>query len=172
MSIITNYILPLIVFFIVIYGFLKKNDVYDSFVSGVVDGMKVIIDIFPVILAMMLAINILTKSGALNFLLSFFSPVISFFNIPTDIFAIMFLRPISSSSSLVIVNNIFSTFGPDSYIGRLASVMQGCTDTTIYILSLYFGSIGIKNSRYALFNGLFADIVGMIASIILVNLLF
>ena len=84
----------------------------------------------------------------------------------------MFLRPISGSSSLVLVNDIFTSYGPDTYIGRLASVLQGCTDTTIYVLSLYFGSVGIKKTRYALFNGLFADIMGIIASIVFVNLLF
>lgn len=146
--------------------------VYDAFLEGVKEGVQTCIEIFPVLLSMIFAINILLKSGFLNYFLGFLSPILNRLNIPNDIVPLMLLRPISGSSSLVLVNDIFVKYGPDSYIGRLASVLQGCTDTTIYILSLYFGSIGVKKTRYALFNGLFADLIGIIASLIFVNLLF
>lgn len=169
---ITDFIIPISALLIIVYGVKKKVAVYDVFVEGAKDGIQTCIEIFPVLLTMIFAINILLKSNVLGVLFSFLSPVFSFFNIPEDIVPLIFLRPISGSSSLVLVNDIFTSFGPDSYIGRLASVLQGCTDTTIYVLSLYFGSVGIKKTRYALFNGLFADLIGIIASIVFVNLLF
>ena len=89
-----------------------------------------------------------------------------------EILPLAIVRPISGSASLAYLNNIFSTYGPDSFIGLLGSVIQGCTDTTLYVVSLYFGCIGIKKIRYSLFASLFADLVGIIASIIIVNLLF
>lgn len=169
---ITDFIIPIIALFIIVYGVKKNIAVYDVFIEGAKDGIQTCIEIFPVLLTMIFAINILLKSNVLDVFFSLLSPLFKALNIPKDIVPLMFLRPISGSSSLVLVNDIFTNYGPDSYIGRLASVLQGCTDTTIYILSLYFGSIGIKKTRYALFNGLFADIMGIIASIVFVNLLF
>lgn len=169
---VTDFIMPLIALIIIVYGVKNKVQVYDAFIEGAKEGIETCIEIFPVLLTMIFAISILVNSNILNFVFSFLSPVFSKFNIPSDIVPLMFLRPISGSSSLVLVSDIFANFGPDSYIGRLASVLQGCTDTTIYVLSLYFGSVGIKKTRYALFNGLFADLVGIIASVILVNILF
>lgn len=169
---VTDFIMPLIALIIIVYGVKNKVQVYDAFIEGAKEGIETCIEIFPVLLTMIFAISILVNSNILNFVFSFLSPVFSKLNIPSDIVPLMFLRPISGSSSLVLVNDIFAKFGPDSYIGRLASVLQGCTDTTIYVLSLYFGSVGIKKTRYALFNGLFADLVGIIASVILVNILF
>lgn len=91
---------------------------------------------------------------------------------PIEVLTMALMRPISGSSTLAILNNIFTASGPDSFVGRLASVIQGSTDTTLYILTLYFGSIGIKKTRYALKAGLFADIIGIIASILVVTLFF
>lgn len=121
---------------------------------------------------MIFAINIFTNSGFLDYFLSFISKVFNIINFPAAVFPIAIIRPISSSASLAYLNNIFKLYGPDSYIGLLSSVMQGCTDTTFYIISLYFGSVGIKKIKYSLFAGLCADLIGIVASIILVNLLY
>ena len=131
-----------------------------------------ITSLFPTYMAMILAINLFINSGFLDFILSLFKPIFNFINIPIEILPLAIVRPISGSASLAYLNNIFTTHGPDSFIGLLSSVMQGCTDTTMYIITLYFGSIGIKKIRYSLFVGLCADLIGIIASIIIVNLIF
>lgn len=160
------------VVFIVFYGFIKKVDVYDTFIEGVKESFSMITNLFPTFIAMILAINLFINSGFLDFILSFLKPIFDLISVPVEIFPLALVRPISGSASLAYLNNIFSTYGPDSFIGLLGSVLQGCTDTTLYVISLYFGSIGIKKIRYSLFAGLFADLIGIIASIIIVNLFF
>lgn len=166
---ISNYIIPILVFILIFYGFFKGIDVYDSFIKGSKESFNMIFEIFPYLLGMMVAINLFINSGFLGYLSKFIEP---FINIPTDIIPMALMRPISGSSTLAILNNIFSNHGPDSFIGRLASVIQGSTDTTFYVMTLYYGSIGIKKIRYSMFAGLFADLVGITASILLVKFLF
>lgn len=160
------------VLFIILYGFLKKVDVYDTFIEGVKESFSMIYNLFPTFIAMILAVNLFTNSGFLDFLISLINPFLSVFNIPGEIFPLALVRPISSSASLAYLNTIFAKFGPDSFIGLLGSVIQGCTDTTFYIISLYFGSIGIKKIRHSMFAALFADLVGIVVSIIVVNMFF
>lgn len=131
-----------------------------------------ITSLFPTFIAMILAINLFINSGFLDFILSLLKPLFDLIKVPVEILPIAIVRPISGSASLAYLNNIFTTHGPDSFIGLLSSVMQGCTDTTFYVITLYFGSIGIKKIRYSLFAGLCADLIGITASIITVNLLF
>ncbi len=170
MIFISNLIIPLMLLVIMIYGMIKKVNVYDEFINGASESFSMIIKIFPCFLAMILGINIFLKSGILNLFLDLLKPIFKSF--PIDIFPMALMRPISGSSTLAILNNIYSLYGPDSFIGRLGSVIQGSTDTTFYVITLYFGSIGIKKIRYALWAGLFADLVGIIMSLIIVNMLF
>ena len=128
--------------------------------------------LFPTFIAMILAINLFINSGFLDFVLSLLKPLFDLIKVPVEILPIAIVRPISGSASLAYLNSIFQAYGPDSFIGLLSSVMQGCTDTTFYVITLYFGSIGIKKIRYSLFAGLCADLIGITASIIIVNLLF
>ncbi len=160
------------VVFIVVYGFIKKIDIYDTFIEGVKESFSCILNLFPTFIAMILAVNLFINSGVLDFILSFFSPLFTLIKVPVEILPLALVRPISGSASLAYLNSIFATHGPDSFLGLLGSVIQGCTDTTFYVITLYFGSIGIKKIRYSLFASLFADLVGIIASIIIVNLLF
>lgn len=160
------------VVFIIIYGFSKKIDIYDIFIEGVKESFSMILNLFPTFIAMILAINLFIDSGFLDFVLSFLKPLFDLIKVPVEILPLAIVRPISGSASLAYLNNIFATHGPDSFIGLLSSVLQGCTDTTLYVISLYFGSIGIKKIRYSLFAGLCADLIGIVASIIIVNLLF
>lgn len=157
---------------IVLHGFIKKIDIYDTFIEGVKESFGMIKNLFPTYIAMILAINLFINSGFLDFVLSLFKPLFNLINIPVEILPLAIVRPISGSASLAYLNNIFSIHGPDSFIGLLSSVIQGCTDTTMYIITLYFGSIGIKKIRYSLFAGLCADLIGITASIIIVNLFF
>lgn len=131
-----------------------------------------ILNLFPTFIAMILAVNLFINSGFLPAILEYLRPFLAFLKIPVEILPLAIIRPISGSASLAYLNNIYSTHGPDSFLGLLGSVMQGSTDTTFYVISLYFGSIGIKKIRYSLIAGLFADLIGIIASIIVVNLLF
>lgn len=157
---------------IIIYGYIKKVDIYDTFIEGVKESFSMVGNLFPTFLAMILAVNLFINSGVLNYVLSLLSPIFSRLNVPIEVLPLAIIRPISGSASLAYLNNIYAKFGPDSFIGFLGSVMQGCTDTTFYVISLYFGSIGIKKIRYSMFAGLMADLIGIIASIIIVNMIF
>ena len=172
MNKISNLIIPIMVLSVVIYGIYKKINIYDVFIEGAKESFEMIFTIFPYLLGMMLAINLFLHSNFLEIISNFISPVLDLIGIPFDIVPMAIMRPISGSSSLAILNNIYTDFGPDSFIGKLASTIQGSTDTTFYVLTLYFGSIGIKKIRYSLIAGLFADLIGIIASIIIVKLAF
>lgn len=162
-----NYIIPVIVIIIITYGIYKKVDIFDNFLLGVKEGLKLSINLFPTIFAMILAINLLLNSGIIYDIGRLFSKSNNIM-----LFPLMILRSISGSASLTYLNELFSKYGPDSFIGRIASVMQGSTDTTIYIISLYFSSIGIKKINYSLVVGLLADLISIVLSIFMVKLLF
>lgn len=170
MKIISYILIPLMIMGIIIYGFYKKVDIYSAFIEGAKEGIKSVINIFPFTISMVFAVNIFLHSGILERIFSVFSFLSNTIN--PSIFPMMFLRPISGSASLVIMSDIFKTLGPDSFIGRLASTIQGSTDTTFYVITLYFGSVGITRIRYALKAGLFADLIGIIMSFVFVYLLF
>lgn len=165
-----NYIVPMLVVIIIVYGIYKKVDIFDTFLIGVKEGIKVSINLFPTIFAMIIAISVLTNSNVISDLCSFLSFFFDKFGFPSEVFPLAVLRPISGSSSLVVLSDILSRYGPDSFIGRVASVMQGSTDTTIYIVGLYFASAGIKKIKYSLVVGLLADFISVILSIIMVKI--
>lgn len=171
MQFIANLLIPLITIIVIAYGIYKKTDVFDSFIKGVEEGLCVSIKIFPTIMAMIIAINLLINSNVIMDLIKFLRPVLNFFRFPSEILPIALLRPISSSASLVIMNDILKVYGPDSYLGYIASIIQGSTDTTIYILGMYFSSVGIKKIRYSLIAGLLADLICVITAVIIVNLM-
>ena len=168
----SQLIIPIMVFGIIGYGLIKKVNIYDVFIEGSKESYDMVLSMFPCMLAMIFGVNIFIKSGVLEYIFSYFQNILDIINIPLEVIPMAIMRPISGSSSLAILNTILQTFGPDSYAGRLGSVIQGSTDTTFYILTLYFGSIGIKKIRYSLIAGLFADIVGIVAAVIIVNLMF
>ena len=163
----SNLIIPLMVLFVIVYGFIKKVNLYDTFVSGAKESFDMVLKLFPPLLAMIFAINIFVNSDVLKIL-----EFINIFKIPQEILTMSIMRPISGTSSLAILANIYSKFTPDGYIGTLASFIQGSTDTTLYVITLYFGSIGIKKIRYALWAGLLADLVAIIISLLVVTYLF
>lgn len=172
MNTLSKIVIPIFVVFVIFYGFKKHVSIYDAFLEGAKEGLMISFNIFPSIIAMVFAINIFLDSNFVYEVLGFFSPILEFVNIPLEIMPMALLRPISGTATLVIMNDVFINFGPDSYIGRLASVLQGCTDTTIYVLALYFGSIGIKKTRYSLPVGLFADLVGITVAFLITMLFF
>jgi len=169
---ISSLIIPLMVLFIILYGIIRKVNIYDEFLVGSTESFGMILKIFPCLLAMILGINIFLKCGILDLLSNVLEPIFSYIKIPIQVLPMMIMRPISGTSTLAILNNLLIDFGPDSIIGTLGSIIQGSTDTTFYVITLYFGSIGIKKIRYALWAGLFADLIGITASIIITNILF
>ncbi len=157
------------VFIIVIYGLLKKIDLYEAFVEGSKEAFKMGFTIFPNLLAMILSVNVLINSGFLKWFVSLF---ISNLKLPIELISLIVTKPISGSASLALLNTIYNKYGVDSFFSLLASAIQGCTDTTFYVIALYYGSIGIKKTRYALATSLFGDFVGILTSIILCYMLF
>lgn len=172
MNMLSKIVIPLFVVLVIMYGFKKKINVYDSFLEGAKEGLYITFNIFPAVIAMVFAINIFLDSNFIYFFLNSFKNIFAYLNIPLEIMPMALLRPVSGTASLAIMNDIFIKFGPDSYLGRLASILQGCTDTTIYVLALYFSSIGIKKIRYSLAVGLFADLVGITVAFLLTMILF
>lgn len=171
MNILSKIIIPLFVLLVIFYGVKKHVNVYEAFLSGAKEGLITVFNIAPTIIAMVFAVNIFLDSGFLEGILSFLKPFFTS-KIPMDIIPMALLRPISGTASLAIMNGIFANFGPDSFVGRLASTLQGCTDTTIYVLALYFGSIKVTKTRYALKVGLFADLCGIIAAFVITSIFF
>lgn len=172
METVSLIILPIIVLSILITAFIKKVNIYDKFLEGAKEGLIMTFKIAPNIFAMIFAVNIFIKSSFLSDIFSFITPVLTKMNLTSEIIPMCFLRSISGTSTLGIMANIFETYGPDSIMGYLASIIQGSSDTTFYVIALYFGSVGITKSRYALKAGLFADLIGIIVSFILVSFFF
>ena len=163
----TNIIIPLIVLYIISYGFIKNINIYDEFIKGVEEGLKLVLSIFPTIFAMSVAVNILINSNIINYIITYIKIPL----IPKELIPLAIMRPISGSSSFLILDNILKNIGPDTLTGKIASVMQGSTDTTIYILALYFSSVSIKKTKYALVVGLLTDMIAIVLSIIIVKYL-
>jgi spore maturation protein B len=164
---ISKIIIPLITIIVIIYGLIKKVDIYNEFLEGVKEGLHLSLDIFPSMFAMIISVTVLVKSNIITDLTSLIN--INLF--PKEILPIAILRPISSSSSLMILNSILSRYGPDSMVGKIASIITGSTDTTIYIIGMYYASVKIKKIKHSLVVGLLADLTCVIISIIIVNIL-
>lgn len=172
MSNFSNYIIPIIVITIVLHGAFKGLDVFSLFLDGARKGFGTALGIAPALIALILAINMLRSSGALNVLCSFMSPLASLLSIPKELIPQMILSPISGSGSVGIFEAILKQHKPDSYIGRCASVMMGSTETTFYTTAIYYGSVGIKKSRHTIPSALCADFTSFIISSRMVRLFF
>ncbi|MDO4731845.1 MAG: spore maturation protein [Clostridia bacterium] len=172
MSNIGSYAVVFIILFIIIFGLIKRIPVFDIFVDGARQGINSSLSILPSLVGLICAISMFKTSGALDLLANFVSPVMSFFQIPEQLLPLMLLRPVSGSGSIALCDNIFSEYGPDSLIGRMACVMMGSTETTFYAITVYFGSVGIKKTRHTIIAALLADMTGYIVSVILINLSF
>lgn len=171
-SLISLWLIPLIIGFILLYATFKKVPTYETFVEGGKEGIKIAISIIPFLVGMLVAISIFRASGALDFLVEFVRPAMHAIGVPAEIVPLSIIRPISGTAALGMTTDMIATYGPDSFMGRLASVLQGSTDTTLYVITVYFGAVGIKKMGDALKVGLLADIVGIIVSIMVVTFFF
>ncbi|MGE5371438.1 MAG: spore maturation protein [Solirubrobacterales bacterium] len=171
-SFISKWAIPLVLFVIPLIGFLRGVPVYEAFVEGAEEGLTTAVKIVPFLVGMLVAISVFRASGALDFLARLAAPVLAWLGAPPEILPLAFMRPLSGSGVLALATELMKTHGPDSLIGRMASTMQGSTDTTFFILTVYFGSVGVTRYRYAVYTGLLADVSGLIASVYICNLLF
>ncbi|WP_423798987.1 spore maturation protein [Neobacillus sp. SAB-20_R2A] len=171
-SLISLTFIPLLIGFILIYGTIKQVPTYESFVEGGKEGIKIAVSIIPFLVGMMVAISIFRASGALDAIMDWFRPFMKMMGVPAEIVPLLLIRPISGTAALGMTSDLIAVYGPDSFIGRLASVLQGSTDTTFYVLTVYFGAVGIKKMGDALKVGLLADVFGIIVSIIVITFIF
>ncbi len=168
----STWILPLLIAGIIFWAQFKGVRTYDLFIDGALEGLDIIYKILAPLLAMLVAINVLRASGLLDFLITLLTPLLNRFGIPAEIIPLGLIRPISGTASLAFVADLIQEYGPDSLIARIASTAQGSTETTFYVITLYLGSVKIKESRHIIFSGLLADIVGFIAAIFICKLVF
>lgn len=166
------YAIPAIFLIILSAGMYKDIKVYDVFVEGAKEGINTVLRIIPPLVGLMVAVGVFRASGALDLLVYAAKPVTELLKIPSECVPLVFLRPISGSASLALVSDIFKANGPDSFVGRVASTLMGSTETIFYTLTVYFGSVGIKNIRYTLIAALAADFAGVIASVWICSLVF
>ena len=171
-SVISLVAIPLVLLVFLGWGLFKKVKVYEVFVEGAKDGFNVAIRIIPYLVAMLAAIGIFRASGALELLITVLTPVTSFIGMPPETLPMALMRPLSGSGSLGIMTELMKVHGPDSLIGIMASTMYGSSETTFYVLAVYFGAVNVKNTRHAVPTGVIADVAGMLAAVWIVNLLF
>lgn len=167
---ISNIAIPFTIFIIICYGLVEKNKVFDSFIDGAKDGLKIVYNIFPTLLGLFLSITVLRESGVIDAISSFLNPLLTFLRFPAEILPLALLRPISGSASTAIATDIMTKYGVDSFIGLIASTIMGSTETTLYTIALYTSAIGIKKVRFVLVAALLADFVGMLTSVVFWNI--
>jgi spore maturation protein B len=172
LSTVSRWAIPFLLLVIPVYGLFKRIPVYETFVEGAEEGFYTAIKIIPFLVGMLVAISVFRASGAMDYALQAILPLMQKLGSPAEVMPLALMRPLSGSGALGLATELIKNYGPDSLIGRMASVMQGTTDTTFFVLTVYFGSVGIKRYKYALITGLSADITGLIASIYVCNLLF
>ena len=163
--------IPAIMVFIILYGAVKKVKVYEAFVEGAKEGFNVGVRIIPYLVAMIVAIGIFRAGGAMEYLALMLSPITSLIGMPVDALPMAIMRPLSGSGALGVLSETVTTHGPDSFLGRLVSVMMGSGETTFYVLAVYFGSVSIARTRHAVPAGIIADITSILASVWIVNLI-
>ena len=165
-------IIPLIIVFIVVYGIIKKVKVYEVFVEGAKDGIKICVKIFPSLLAILIGIRIFRDSKMLEYLINFLNPLVYRMGIPPEVMPLILIKPLSGSGALGIFTDIIKQYGPDTVIGLIASIIMGSTETIFYTLTVYYGSVKVKKIRHTLLAAITADIVAILMAVTLVNLWF
>lgn len=159
--------MPLVIFYIVGFGMLSKRPVFDDFINGAKDGMKTVAGIMPTLIGLMTAVGVLRASGFLDFLAKMLTKPASLIFLPAPVVPVILIRLVSNSAAIGLVLDIFKKYGTDSYVGMLTSVLMSCTETVFYCLSIYFGTVKIKKTRYTLTGALAATAAGVAASVVL-----
>ncbi|WP_313165321.1 nucleoside recognition domain-containing protein [Sedimentibacter sp.] len=161
----SDLILPVVIGGILFYGIIKKVDIYTAFIDGAMEGAKAALKIFPYILAVIFAINMFIHSGAEDFIVGILTPVTNLLGFPPELLSLSIVKPLSGGGSLGVFQSILDNYGPDSYIGRSASVLMGSSETIFYTTAVYFGAVGIKNIRHTIKVGLIAHVGSIFAAL-------
>lgn len=171
LDLISKAAIPVVVVVILAYGIAKKIPVFDTFLEGAKEGLETTVRILPVLIGIMLGIEILSKSGALDMIVLLLRPVAKLLKIPEEILPMAIIRPISGSASLGLLNRQLKEYGPDSVIGRTLSVIMGSTETIFYTITVYYGAIGVKKTRYTLWVALIAAFTGLMTAVVICRVL-
>jgi len=174
-SVAGNFILFSIIISFITLAAIRRVNVYEAFIEGAKDGFKTAVTIIPYLIAILVAIGVFRASGAMDFLVKGISNLLGLLHLNTDFAGALptaLMKPLSGSGARGMMVEAMTTYGADSFVGRVASTVQGATDTTFYIIAVYFGSVGIKNTRYAVTCGLIADVAGIVAAILISYLFF
>jgi spore maturation protein B len=171
-DILAVWTIPALLLAILVFGYLRRVPVYEVFVEGAAEGFQTTLRIMPFLVAMLVAIGILRASGALDDCIALLQPALSALGVPPELVPLAIMRPLSGTGSLGLVSELLAAEGPDSLVGKMAATLLGSTDTTFYILTVYFGAVGIRRPRYAVFVGLMGDLTGFAATIYVCRLLF
>ena len=155
-----------------LFGYAHGVKIYESLVQGAKEGFEVAVRIIPYLVAIMVAVAMFDASGAMRMLQTTLGPYTAWLGMPAEVLPMAILRPLSGSGAMGYMNSMFLQYGPDSFTGQLVSVLQGCTETTFYVLSVYFGAVQVTRFRYALAAGLLADLAGVVAAVALCHWLF
>ena len=172
MSYFSNLVLPLFIFIIIMYAFFKRTDIFSEFIKGAKQGAVSTFNILPSLVALVVAIGIFRSSGALDMTIASLRPLTAFLHVPDEIVPLAVLRPLSGSGALSVFQSILKENGPDSFIGRVASIIQGSAETTFYTIAVYYGSLKISKSRHTAFCSLVGDMTGLLAGLWITRLFF
>jgi len=172
LEVLSRWAIPILLLAISTIGVFRKIPVYESFVEGAKEGFATAVRLIPFLVAMFVAIQIFRQSGAMDGFIGLMSPITKLLGIPKEIMPLALIRPLSGSGALGILSNILETYGPDSFLGRLASTVQGSTETTFYVITVYFGAIGVRRVRHSLIAGLAADVTGFLVAVYIVSKVF
>jgi len=165
-------LVPVVLLLVPVFALLRRVKVYDAFVEGAKEGFTVAVRIIPYLVAMLVAIGMFRASGAMDLLARCLTPVTGLVGMPAETLPPALLRPLSGSGTLALVSELMKTHGPDSFAGRLGSTIYGSTETTFYVLAVYFGAVGIRRTRHAVVAGLLGDVAGIGAALLFCRLLF
>lgn len=169
----SNWIVPLLILVVPLYAYaVKRVRVYESFIEGAKEGFTIGVRIMPYLVAILVAIGMFRASGAMDGLVWLIRPLVSWSGFPPEALPSSLMRSLSGSAAFAMSSEIFKTYGPDSFIGRLVSVIQGSTETTFYIMAVYFGAVAVRKTRYTLAASLITDLSGIIAAYVVCLLLF
>ncbi len=169
---VSDFLIPVTVLVIVVYGSLQRYTIYEVFLEGAKEGLKTVLELLPTLIGLITAVEVVRAGGLLELMVGLIRPIAEMIGFPAELAPLSLVRLISSSAATGLLTDLFQTYGPDSYLGRVASVMMSCTETVFYTMSLYFLSVGIRRTRWTLPCALLANVVGMLTAVWLVGVLF
>lgn len=172
LSYISLIAIPIMMSIILLHGFVKGVSMYETFVEGATDGFKTAITIMPYLVAIFIAIGLMRKSGAIDYLIGFSEPLMTLIGVPPEVLPLAIMRPISGSGALAMLQDLLNTYGPDSFVGRLGSTMMGSAETIFYTMGVYFGAVGIKKGRHTVGAALISHLASMIAAVVICTYFF